>query len=353
MRERRGAFLWLIALCIMVVLLSDCLDTAGVVTGPDNTPDADEPIGIRPTTPVPIITPNASNVQESSNAYPPHHPPTLFIFTLPDAVDVLGEPVFIPMILPEGYAYGGGSANMEGIVSLHISNSSNSIHYLQVSPSRPIPGALSGSTASVSADGITGICTTNGSQHQLFWSDGSRDYYMSGTQPCEEYVRMAASLELLTPDSLGRVPWNELKPAVPLPPSEILNLVFSREWLDAHDTNPDPQIFNVTMTAAEFNSSFAPDPKDPTLLRQSDVKDEKPVALLNMPKNMFARFNDDPSLVKINFPDSFFRFYATMEALHDDLASRRAGSSSPGTTPGPETPIRTIPSVPPTTPRIY
>jgi hypothetical protein len=163
---------------------------------------------------------------------------------------------------------------------------------------------------------------------------------------------MAASLELLTPDSLGRVPWNELKPAVPLPPSEILNLVFSREWLDAHDTNADPQIINVTMTADEFNSSFSPDPEDPGLLRQVDVKDDRPVALLNMPKNMFAGFNDDPSKVKINFPDSFFRFYPTMEALHDDLASRRAGSSSPGVTPGAETPIRTLPSVPPTTPRI-
>ena len=353
MRERPGALLWLIAVGVAVVLLGGCLDTAGVMTGPDNTPDADETFDLPLITPVPIITPNASNVQESSHAYPPHHPPTLFIFTLLDAIDVLGEPVFIPMKLPEAYAYGAGSANTEGIVSLHISNSSNSIHYLQVSPSRPIPGTLSGSTASVSADGITGICTTNGSQKQFSWSDGSRDFYLSGTLPCEEYVRMAASLELLTPDSLGRVPWNELKPAVPLPPSEILNLVFSREWLDAHDTNPDPQIFNVTLTAAEFNSSFAPDPGDPTLLRQSDVKDDRPVALLNMPKTMFTRFNDDPSFVKINFPDTFFRFYPTIEALHDDLASRRAGSSPPGVTPGPETPIRTIPPVPPTTPRIY
>ena len=352
MREWSRGLLWLIALCLVAILLSGCLETAGVQTGTGSAP-VDETKSVPPTTPVPIITPNASNVQESSNANPLHHPPTLFIFTLPDAVDVLGEPVFIPMNLPEGYAYGGGSANTEGIVSLHISNSSNSIHYLQVSPSRPIPGTLSGSTASVSADGITGICTTNGSQKQFSWSDGSRDFYLSGTLPCEEYVRMAASLELLTPDSHGRVPWNELKPAVPLPPSEILNLVFSREWLDTHDTNPDPQIWNVTMTADEFNSSFSPDPEDPDLLRQSFVKDDKPVALLNMPKTMFARFNDDYSLVNINFPDTFFRFYPGMDALHEDLASRRAGPSSPGITPGPETPIRTMPSVPPTTPRIY
>jgi hypothetical protein len=352
MRERLRALLCLITLCLVAILIGGCLGTTGVQTDVNNTTDTQKSGTPPPTTPVPIITPNASNVQGSSVTYPPHHPPTIFIFSLPNAIGVIGEPVFIPMKLPEGYAYGTGSANTEGVVSLGISNGSNGILYLQVSPSRPIPGTLSGSTTFVNFNRITGTCTMNGSQHQLSWSDGSRDFYLSGTLPCEEYVRMAASLELLTPDSLGRVPWNELKPAVPLPPSQILNLVFSREWLDAHDTNPDPQIINVTMTADEFNSSFFPDPEDPGLLRQVDVKDDRPVALLNMPKNMFAGFNDDLSKVKINFPESFFRFYPTMDALHDDLASRRAGSSPPGVPPGAETPIRTLPSVPLTTTRI-
>lgn len=351
MRERSEALLWLIPLCMFFVLLGGCLYSTGIQTGNTQSPDVQGSVSPLPTIPAPLITPNSSNVQEHSGTSPPHHPPYIFIFTLKDAVN-LPEPVFVPMKLPEGYSYGGGGTDTAGSLSLHISNSSDSIHYRQVSPRRQIPGTLSGSTASVSFNGITGICTTNGSQHQFSWTDGIRDYYLSGTLSCDEFLPMAGSLEILTPDSLMKVPWKELQPATPLPPSEILNLVFSREWLDAHDTDPDPQIFNVTMTAAEFNSSFSPDPGDPTLLRQSDVKDDKQVVFLTMPKTMFTRFNDDPTLVKMNFPDTFFRFYASMDALRSDLDNRRAGSLSPGMTPAPETPIRTMPSVPPTTPRI-
>jgi hypothetical protein len=141
---------------------------------------------------------------------------------------------------------------------------------------------------------------------------------------------MAASLGPFTSEALENVPWKELQPAAPLPQSEILNLLFSREWLDSHGINPDPQIFNVTMTAEKFNSSFSPDPVDPILLRHADVQDDRPVAILNMSKTMFARFNDDPPKVKINFPDTFFRFYGSMDSLHEDLNNRRAGSAPPG-----------------------
>lgn len=158
---------------------------------------------------------------------------------------------------------------------------------------------------------------------------------------------MAASLGPLTKETLEKVPWKDLEPATPLPQSEVLNLVFSRDWLDTHDTNPDPQIFEITMTVEDYNASFVPDLNDPDLLRHAAVRDEKPVALLNMPKDMFERFNDDPSLVKIHFPDSFFRFYDSMDALYEDLESRAESSSTAGS------PTRTPPSVIVTTPRIY
>jgi hypothetical protein len=347
---KRAFAISLIILIVSIIMVSGCLGTHSTMVGSGTASGTPVPGTPSSTSPMVIITPNASNSGIDTRAYPPH-PPTIFIFTLSEAIDILGEPVFIPMDLPPGYAYGGGSANTEGVVSLGATNGSNGITYLQVSPPRPIQGTLSGSSTPFISDGIDGICTTNGSQHQFSWSDGARDYYLSGSLPCEEYVKMAASLALLTPESLETVPWNELQPATPLPPSEILNLVFSREWLDSRDTDPDPQIFNVTMTAEEFNSSFAPDQEDPTLLRQAEVKDDKPVALLNMPKTMFARFNDDPSMVKINFPDTFFQFYGSMGALHDDLNRRRAGDVSPGKNHGIETPA-SIPSVIPTTPRI-
>lgn len=342
----------LIILMISIILVSGCLDMSSTPVSSGDASDTPVSGSLPPTTPAGLITPNDSNVRESSRIYPPH-PPTIFIFSLPDAIDVLGETVYIPMKVPPGYAYGGGSANTEGVISLGISNGSNGIQYLQVSPPRTIQGTLSGLSTAVSSDGIRGLCTTNGSQHQLSWSDETHDYYLSGTLPCDEYTRMAASLGPLTAESLENVPWRELQPATPLPQSEILNLVFSREWLSTHDTNPDPQIFNVTMTTEEFNSSFAPDPVDPTLLRQTEVEDDKPVALLNMPKNMFAGFNDDPGKVKINFPDSFFRFYDSMNALHEDLDRRGAGSPSPGGNQGVETSLKTIPSAIQTTPRIY
>ncbi len=350
----KRAFLFLlIILVISIILMSGCLGTGSIRVSSGNTSGPTVPGSPSPTTPAGLITPNSSNAGVDSRTYPPVHPPTLFIFSLPDAIDIFREPLFIPTQLPPGYAYGGGSANAEGVVSLSISNGSDSIRYLRVSPSHPITGTLSGLSTAVSSGGIRGLCTTNGSQHQLSWSDETHDYYLSGTLPCDEYIWMAASLGPLTAESLENVPWKELQPATPLPQSEILNLVFSREWLSIHDTNPDPQIFNVTMTTEEFNSSFAPDPVDPTLFRQTEVEDDKPVALLNMPKNMFARFNDDPEKVTINFPDSFFRFYDSINALHEDLDRRRAGSPSPGGNQGVETPFQTIPSAIQTTPRIY
>jgi hypothetical protein len=346
----RQAFpLWLLMLAIAIILASGCLGTSTTPIVPANASDTPVPgLSLLPTTPAALITPNASNSGVDTRTYPPHHLPYIYILCLPDAIN-LPEPVFIPTKLPEGYAYGGGGTDTQGFISLGISNGSNRIDFLQVSPPRPITGTLSGTSVSIISDGIKGTCTTNGSQHQLSWSDGARDYYLSGTLSCKEFLQMAGSLELLSKDTLEKVPWKELQPATPLPPSEILNLVFSREWLDSHDTNPDPQIFNVTMTADEFNSSFSPDPGDPDLLRQKEVEEGKPVAFLTMPKNMFAMFNNDPSLVKINFPDSFFRFYDNTGALHDDLRNRRAGS--PGGTPGTVSPARTIPSPPPTTPR--
>jgi hypothetical protein len=299
-----------------------------------------------------MITPNASNAGIDTRTYLPH-PPTIFIFSLPDAIDILGEPVFIPMKLPDGFAYGGGSANTEGIISLSITNGTTHIHYLEVTPPRPIQGTLSGPSVPVNINGTEGRCTTTGEEHQLSWSDGPYDYYLSGTLPCGMYIPMAASLGRLTPESLELVAWNELQPATPLPQSEILNLVFSREWLDSHDTNPDQHIFNVTISDTEFNASFAQDPEDPDLLLQNEAQEDRPVAFLNMPKSMFARFNDEPSVVKINFPDSFFRFYDNMDELHRDLENRQVSSGGDTGSANPGRPPSAPPTVIPTTPQIF
>jgi len=341
----------LVLLCALILLASGCLDSASIQDYPDNSSDTPVP-GTPPLTiPMVLITPNASNAGVDTRIYPPVHPPTLFIFSLPDAIGILGEPVYIPMKLPPGYTYGGGSANTEGIVSLSISNGSDSIRYLQVSPPHPITGTFTGPFITVIINGTEGQCTAEGDEYQISWSDGMHDFYLIGSLSCDRFMPMAASLGPLTAETLQNVPWKELSPATPLPQSEILNLVFSQEWLMGYDTNPDPQIFNVTMTSEEFNSSFTPDSKDPTLLRQAYVQDDRPVALLNMPKNMFAGFNDDPSKVMINFPDTFFRFYDSMNVLYEDLNLRRAGSPvKEGTT---MTPIGTPPFAIPTTPRAF
>jgi hypothetical protein len=352
MNRRILVSLFIVLLCALILLSSGCLHTASIQDNPGNSSQAQVPVTPPPTVPMVIITPNASNVRETSGIHPPVHPPTIFIFSLPDAIDILGEPVYIPMKLPPGYAYGGGSANTEGMVVLAISNGSNAIQFLQVSPPRPIQGTLAGPSNPVDVNGTGGLCTVEADKHQFSWSDETHDYYLSGTLPCEVYIPMAASLDQLTTGALENVPWKEPQPATPLPQSEILNLVFSLEWLNAHDTNPDPQIFNVTMTSEEFNSSFSPDPEDQTLLRHAAVRDDLQVALLNMPKTMFAYFNHDPSIVRIEFPDTFFRFYDCIAALHDDLNSRREGSTSPGVNGEIGTPARTIPTVAPTTPRI-
>lgn len=287
----------------------------------------------------------------SSGPSPPHHTPTIFIFSLEDAIDIASEPLFIPLSLPPGYSFRGGSLNAEGAVSLWISNETNSIRYIQASLSSPVSGVLEGSSTQIGE--FQGRCTEMGGQRQLSWSDAAHDYYLIGNLPCEEYLPIAQSLGRLTSHALDLVPWERPVPATPLPPSEIMNLVFSLDWLNAHDTDPDPRIFNVTMTQEEFESSFSPDRGNPLLSRHHAVEDDQSVALLNIPAAMFARFNPDPDEVTIYFPDSFFRFYDSMDALYEDL---RTGQGS-GSETIPERALaltpQTIPSPPHTTPVIY
>jgi len=325
--RRMRASLFPVVLCIAILLVSGCIDNSGL-TSNNSSPTQ------LPTTPSPTLYP----------AF--HHPPAIFLYTLESAINVLGEPLLIPMELPPGYVYLGGSATSDA-VSLGMRKDTDNIRYVQVSPPQPIGGTLTGVSVPVTFNGTEGQCTTEGDKRQLFWTDGTHDFYLIGSLSCDEFIRMAASLGPLTKETLEKVPWKDLEPATPLPQSEVLNLVFSRDWLDTHDTNPDPQIFEITMTVEDYNASFVPDSNDPDLLRHAAVRDEKPVALLNMPKDMFERFNDDPSLVKIHFPDSFFRFYDSMDALYEDLESRAESSSTAGS------PTRTPPSVIVTTPRIY
>jgi len=279
------------------------------------------PMTAIPTSPPAIITPNDTNVR-APGSYPPQHPPTLFISSLKDAIDIAGEPVFIPLSLPPGYAFGGGSADLDGAVSLSLSNGTDSIRYIQASPPFPVPGVLEGPSTKIVSGEFQGWCSEMDGQYQLAWSNNTHKYFLIGNISCDDYLPMAQSLGRLTTISLDLVPWEEPVPATPLPPSEIMNLVFSLDWLNEHDTDPDPRIFNITMTPEEFGSSFSPDQENPLLSRHREVEDGQRVALLAMPKTMFAWFNNDPSLVRVHFPDNFFRFYDSMDALSEDLQAR-------------------------------
>jgi len=279
------------------------------------------PMTAIPTSPPAIITPNDTNVR-TPGSYPPHHPPTLFIFSLKDAIDIAGEPVFIPLSLPPGYAFGGGSADLDGAVSLWISNGTDSIRYIQASPPFPVPGVLEGPSTKIVSGEFQGWCSEMDGQYQLAWSNNTHKYFLIGNISCDDYLPMAQSLGRLTTISLDLVPWEEPVPATPLPPSEIMNLVFSLDWLNEHDTDPDPRIFNITMTPEEFTSSFSPDQENSLLSRHREVEDGQRIALLTMPKTMFAWFNNDPSRVRVHFPDTFFRFYDSMDALSEDLQAR-------------------------------
>jgi hypothetical protein len=166
MNLRTGFPLCLIVLCVLGILLGGCLDS--VSNGVPDTDSSDSAAPITPDRTVPpvMITPNASNAGIDTRTYPPH-PPTIFIFSLPEAIDILGEPVFIPMDLPDGFAYGGGSANTEGIVLLSISNGSTSIQFFQVSPPRSIQGTLAGPSNPVDVNGTEGLCTVEADKHQF------------------------------------------------------------------------------------------------------------------------------------------------------------------------------------------
>jgi hypothetical protein len=145
----------------------------------------------------PLITPNESNSEPDYI-----HPSRNWDF-LP--VEEIPRPLYIPVYLPEGFSYGGGSYALNGVVWLRISNSSTNVIYIQT-PEQGNPGiSLEGEGVQIQqifANDRNYTYKMSGTQHQLSWNRDNLDFYLTGEPGPDVLLLMAGSIEQVSDESL-------------------------------------------------------------------------------------------------------------------------------------------------------
>jgi hypothetical protein len=198
----------------------------------------------------------------------------------------------------------------EGGVKIRIANESEEIIFIQAPHWGDFGVSLSGNRAL--------LCSENASLHQLFWTNGAYDYYLIGEQGCEELLKMAGSLTPLDYDTLDCIPYTPADPQDPFPDPERIRLLMPRSWMDTR--YPDKyhsRMYDITLTSVEFNASFAPDPRDSTMLRHVEVKEDETVVYLSLPAGLFDQFSLEQGLVRIRYPKDYFVSFTDMESLYE------------------------------------
>lgn len=107
--------------------------------------------------------------------------------------------------------------------------------------------------------------------------------------------------------------------AKPLPESEMITILFSKDWINKYDLDPNPEIVSISISESELSNNF-PLSKD-FVNRQVDkglnLDDE--VIMLRMPLTLFDRLNVDEKGLNVTLPVShFFRSFrnsGTIDAI--------------------------------------
>ena len=267
----------------------------------------------------PLITPNETNVVKG-NATPPAEQKT-WLFSLEEAPQVTTSPLFVPTRLPEGFIYQGGSLDSNGVVWLQIANATSTVTYIQGPLWTDVGGYMVSTpvqSRTIDSKGMRYVCNEAETLHQLAWTDGTYQFFLIGEPGCNELLPMAGSLAPLDYEVMDRLPHTIADPGNPYPVPERIRLVFPQSWVNDRYPNKhhDPRIV-FSMTPEEYTTSFFPDPRDPEILRHREVKEDKPVVYLSLPRKMFEYFSVGPENITINYRDDFFLFCDNMESLYE------------------------------------
>jgi hypothetical protein len=154
----------------------------------------------------PLTTPNESNL-----GFVNIHPPIPDMMYDPFPGEDVSRPLYIPMTLPEGFIYKGGSYASTGRVWLRISNGTTDIIYTQAPESQDhgIPPAAGGvQVQQISAHNRNYTDTISGTQHQLSWNMEGLAFSLTGEPGPDELILIAGSVEPVTDQALRQIVYN-------------------------------------------------------------------------------------------------------------------------------------------------
>ncbi len=150
-----------------------------------------------------LITPNESNTGQVNI-----HPPIPGMWSDPFPREETPLPLYVPMILPEGFSYNGGSYASSGSVWLRISNSTTDIIYTQAAGSQ-YPGisivADDAHVRQISAHNRSYAYTVSGTQHQLSWNMDGLDFSLTGETGSDALLIIAGSVEPVSDETIRQI----------------------------------------------------------------------------------------------------------------------------------------------------
>jgi outer membrane lipoprotein-sorting protein len=269
--------------------------------------------------------PDTMFVFDSQNVpHPPpdeswHFPSGDMYFSLEEAYREEGSDLVVVTSVPAGYSYDSGASSWDGKTVLTMGNGTQWIKFIH-SPvvGEPIYDSLEGEYVEVAINGTTGTFRQGPEKNQLQWNEGRDSYWIIGKMDQREMITMATSLAPMNDQLLAILPWNKPKTAQPLTVAELTSIIMPESWILSHNTSTTPGIIDIRMTAREFHEMFVPSLKYPAFLVYINTSPHERVALYQLPTTMFAANNPDPSEVRLNHPESMFRYYPDLDAVWAD-----------------------------------
>ncbi len=248
-----------------------------------------------------------------------HHDPVIFLFELKNAYNVQGSALVVPGYVPEGYAFSGGYQTWDGTIQLSLVNGKQSISYID-SPviGKPYTEQLAVRTIEVALNRSVGIFREGTDKNQLEWIKNGHDYSLTGMVSEDEMVRMAKSLVHVDDQLMKILPQKGIQIAKPLTTDELTSLIMPESWIRSNNNSTTPGIIDIRMTASSFREMFVPNQKYPSFLVYRNTGAHERVALYQVPKTMFAVNNPDLNEVRLNHPESMFRYFPDLDAVWAD-----------------------------------
>jgi outer membrane lipoprotein-sorting protein len=284
-----------------------------------------------------------------------HHDPVVFLFSLDEAYHVAGHDLVIPGHVPEGYSYSDGYQMGDGTLQLSLVNEKKQwIGYLD-SPviGKPYGEPFAGESTDVMVNGTMGTFQRGNDKNQLQWIEGGHAYTITGVLDESEMMRMATSLVHVNDTLMKTLPRKGEQAAQPLTIAELTSIIMPESWILSHNNSTTPGIIDIRLSSREFNETFVKDSRYPDFLVYYKTSTSERVVLYQVPAAMFALQNPDPAEVRMNHPESMFRYFPDLNAVfedrckYDQIPCPSGVPDVTGTTP------RTPPTIIMTTPRIY